>query len=104
MSGWSQTSPSLLMRLESIGFIATFKIWGISSFRHNFANIGSNVMWEVSKYAKINSLAEYLLYNVPFERYRVNFKGGSFFLCSVYDIIELPFYIDNLLHRTCFLL
>ncbi len=25
-----------------------------------------------------------LLYNVPFERYMVNFKGGSFFLCSVY--------------------
>ncbi len=25
-----------------------------------------------------------LLYNVPFEGYMVNFKGGSFFLCSVY--------------------
>ncbi len=25
-----------------------------------------------------------LLYNVPIERYMVNFKGGSFFLCSVY--------------------
>ncbi len=25
-----------------------------------------------------------LLYNVQFERYMVNFKGGSFFLCSVY--------------------
>ena len=26
-----------------------------------------------------------LLYNVPFERYMVNFRGGSFFLCSVYN-------------------
>ncbi len=36
-----------------------------------------------------------LLYNVPFECYMVNFKGGSFFLCSVYHVnVVFSFFID----------
>ncbi len=35
-----------------------------------------------------NKFSSSICNDVPFERYMVNFKGGSFFLCSVYNMLE----------------